>query len=77
LLEPAPELATHGVLDPFGIDPGVPCRLQAMLAEAQAQQEGPDLAQILEVAFVVVAVAESVEVQRFGEDVGDPVAGDV
>ena len=48
-----------------------------MLAEAQAQQEGPDLAEFLEVAFVVVAVAEAVEVQRLGEDVGDPVAGDV
>ena len=36
-----------------------------------------DRSQVLEVAFVVVPVAEAVEVQRFGEDVGDAVGGDV
>src|SRR3712207_1485481 len=64
-------------MDNFGVDPGPAGRCEAMGAEAQTKQVGCYGPQLLEVAFVMIAVTEAVEVKRLRENRRDLVAGDV
>ena len=48
-----------------------------MFAEAQPEQIEADSPEFLEIAFVMIAVPEAVEVERLREDGRDVVAGDV
>src|ERR671915_1526630 len=48
-----------------------------MFAEAQPEQIEADSPEFLEIAFVMIAVPETVEVERLREDCRDIVAGDV
>jgi hypothetical protein len=48
-----------------------------MFAEAQPEQIEADSPEFLEIAFVMIAVPEAVEVERLREDCRDIVAGDI
>src|SRR5215203_3566692 len=61
----------------LGVDSSAAGRLATMVAETQPEQVDADGPEFLEVAFVMVAVLESVEVEGLREDGRDPVAGDV
>jgi hypothetical protein len=75
--EPEFQFAADKAMDPLRIDPGSVGRCQAMGTEAQTKQVGPLGSQLLEVALVVVAVRQTVKVQRLREDRRDAVACDI
>src|SRR5918993_3584387 len=60
-----------------GVDSSLAGRLQAMLTETHSEQVDADGPELLEIAFVMIAVPEPVEVERLREDGRDIVAGDV
>ena len=71
------ELLANRALDRGAVDSEPACRCQAVLAEAEPEEEPRAVAELDEVALVVVAVLEPVVVQRLGEDRGHLVAADI
>src|SRR5215211_5792715 len=61
----------------LGVDPFAAGRIEAMITEAQPEQVAADGPGLIEVALVMIAVPEAVEVERLREDGRDLVAGDV
>ena len=59
------------------IDSSAAACLEAVLTEAQPEQVDADSPELLEVAFVMIAVPKAVEVERLREDGRDFIAGDV
>ena len=70
-------MLAHGLRQRPGVHPCCPCRRPTGSTEAQAEQEPVQWAQVYEVALVVVAVLQRVEMQRLDDHLVDFVAGDV